>query len=830
MTARFTDVRQGFDIGEGLDVNINNIEKALRDVNIPIRDSANSFRDMQDVITDLSKGWDTYGETQRAAIIKQFAGIRQKEDFIVLMQSELEVQKALEIQRKASEEDLSQKRYEIYLKGVEAAMNNLRSSWEKLVMSSASGELLSDIYNAGAKILDVVDAIGGLVTILKVAIPLVILFNAAWIKTNITLGATAVWGLIRGLAGLIPILWGATSATNGLTVALGAANVAALPFVGALLLIGGLTYVAIAGGKEYNKTLQDTKASLIDVKNELMNSASSYEEYMRQMKKAASGTGVQYEKDTGKAFRASGRGVKVYIAELDLLTEAQWKARDSAVALDKGEKDDIAALKKLSAVAKEAAKSFEELKNEAFTTLLADESFNKIIDDTITLLKQQANIKKESLQLELKNLKDSNDKYKETYKLQIDSIKNISVEKKKAIEDEINAQNQLYDSQKNAIEEQLKAYKAIIDEQKISLQLKKEETDFNNARAEKEKVLSDLINQIAILRLDTSQSATAQRMTLEEEASKLTQELSQSDADRAYQLQIESLDAEQQNAEDTANIQLSALEETKKNYEIEAGLRQNALDDEQTKAEQRYEIITKGLDDTYNAKEIALQNQIAQVDDYLSKEGLLRKEAIDRIISDNGTLYAQLAEWNRVYGTGIETDIRSKWDSAIVSLNTYKDILESISRIGIPQGAFPSGDPSQNSEYVDVYNGRNNPNVLYAGRHSGVKSGFVGNQPKLKSNEEFAKLLDGELVVNSKQMDTFMKNLSPATMNSNPSSSSSNFAGGVSMGNLMNIVVTGSLDKTILPSIKNIADQVLDELNKAVLIRGSNRTANLFGN
>ena len=826
------DIKAGKIDEDGL--GINNVESALARVNIKLRDSDTSFRDFSTVLEELSKKWGTLNEVEQANVSKAIAGVRQANIFNVLMNN---MNQALELQAEQFKATgLAAERYQIYLESVEAAQNRMTASWENLIQSAEMTDMIVGFYDGASAVLDLVDALGGLATILKVVIPLIIFFNAATIQTSIMRVVPVITGLASALNVVRISYFGAATAAEVLalqnaSVATSAiaANLAALPFVLTLTALVAVAYLYGKALKKVREEQEKIRTDLLDKTTNIAGSATSYEDYLSKAKEAAKASGYVYD-ESGKMFKKGYHDMLVYVNGMDLLTEAQWKARDSAVALDKGEKDDIAALKKLSAVAKEAAKSFEELKNEAFTTLLADESFNKIIDDTITLLKQQANIKKESLQLELKNLKDSNDKYKETYKLQIDSIKNISVEKKKAIEDEINAQNQLYDSQKNAIEEQLKAYKAIIDEQKISLQLKKEETDFNNARAEKEKVLSDLINQIAILRLDTSQSATAQRMTLEEEASKLTQELSQSDADRAYQLQIESLDAEQQNAEDTANIQLSALEETKKNYEIEAGLRQNALDDEQTKAEQRYEIITKGLDDTYNAKEIALQNQIAQVDDYLSKEGLLRKEAIDRIISDNGTLYAQLAEWNRVYGTGIETDIRSKWDSAIVSLNTYKDILESISRIGIPQGAFPSGDPSQNSEYVDVYNGRNNPNVLYAGRHSGVKSGFVGNQPKLKSNEEFAKLLDGELVVNSKQMDTFMKNLSPATMNSNPSSSSSNFAGGVSMGNLMNIVVTGSLDKTILPSIKNIADQVLDELNKAVLIRGSNRTANLFGN
>jgi TP901 family phage tail tape measure protein len=83
LSARFTDIKQGFDIGEGLDVNINNVEKSLRDVNIPLRDSANNFRDIQDVISDLGKVWSGLTEVQQNNIAKQVAGVRQKEQFLV---------------------------------------------------------------------------------------------------------------------------------------------------------------------------------------------------------------------------------------------------------------------------------------------------------------------------------------------------------------------------------------------------------------------------------------------------------------------------------------------------------------------------------------------------------------------------------------------------------------------------------------------------------------------------------------------------------------------------------------------------------------------------
>jgi hypothetical protein len=72
-----------------------------------------------------------------------------------------------------------------------------------------------------------------------------------------------------------------------------------------------------------------------------------------------------------------------------------------------------------------------------------------------------------------------------------------------------------------------------------------------------------------------------------------------------------------------------------------------------------------------------------------------------------------------------------------------------------------------------------------------------------------------------------MNKILPATMASSPQMTS-NMSGGLDIGNLMNIIVNGNLDKSVLPDIKNIANKVMDELNKTMLLRGSNRRADLF--
>lgn len=109
--------------------------------------------------------------------------------------------------------------------------------------------------------------------------------------------------------------------------------------------------------------------------------------------------------------------------------------------------------------------------------------------------------------------------------------------------------------------------------------------------------------------------------------------------------------------------------------------------------------------------------------------------------------------------------------------------------------------------------------------HDGLEKGVVGGATK--TGEQFAKLMKGEVVVNPSQMNKFMGSVMPESMR-NAAQVSSNVEGGLSVGNLMNIVVNGSLDKTTIPEIRSIAEKVMGEINKTMMSRGVTRRTELF--
>jgi len=90
--------------------------------------------------------------------------------------------------------------------------------------------------------------------------------------------------------------------------------------------------------------------------------------------------------------------------------------------------------------------------------------------------------------------------------------------------------------------------------------------------------------------------------------------------------------------------------------------------------------------------------------------------------------------------------------------------------------------------------------------HSG---GFVGGNPSLQQNEEYAKLMTGEYVSTPNMIASFMGKTLPQLV--------SNGSGGdtFNVEKMIEIIVTGSLDKTVLPELKDVVFKTINEIMKS---------------
>jgi len=78
----------------------------------------------------------------------------------------------------------------------------------------------------------------------------------------------------------------------------------------------------------------------------------------------------------------------------------------------------------------------------------------------------------------------------------------------------------------------------------------------------------------------------------------------------------------------------------------------------------------------------------------------------------------------------------------------------------------------------------------------------------------------GEIVVNPKQMDTFMTKTLPKITNNN--------VGGDTFEISMPLQVYGNVDKNTLPDIEKLVEKAVSELNKNIMSRGWTRRADSF--
>lgn len=201
-------------------------------------------------------------------------------------------------------------------------------------------------------------------------------------------------------------------------------------------------------------------------------------------------------------------------------------------------------------------------------------------------------------------------------------------EQRDLLNDQIDAVNDLIDLvvemikkekelEKEGLQEQLDTYKKLIDSQKELLSLKEDEYNYEKSLNEATGNVDRIQAKIDALRYDDSAEANAKRLKLYEELS-------------------------------DAQTELDEL-----NHEREISLQEKALDDE------------------YERYEEQLNKQIKAIDDYLSKEGQIRQDAMALIDKKSQELYNRLLQYNRQYGDGVDQTITDAWNKAYAALGQY---------------------------------------------------------------------------------------------------------------------------------------------------------------
>lgn len=397
------------------------------------------------------------------------------------------------------------------------------------------------------------------------------------------------------------------------------------------------------------------------------------------------------------------------------------------------------------------------------------------------------------------------------------------------------------DAEKDLLKDKLDAFKKIQDARKEALNQQKDEQDYNETVAEKNKEISDITLELMYLDGDNSAWATKRKLQLEDDLGKKRKDLADFQADYNLQKQLDEIDKE-----------------------------------------------TEAKEDQYD-------NEIKKIEDFLDNQYALIDAANNRLNGMTNTTMNQLIEYNKKYGSGIRDDIVSAWNEAKQALLDYGNASNfggSLSGIQnkINSSVAPSGGSSSNaststnsansstissttlkigdrvksvaignsqssgnggvaksglndlridkifsgSKYPyrvtrnGVYMGFYTANALQRYHTGGIVSanGKISNEFmklfELKPNEVPLIAEEGEAMVTRSRQNTFMKKTLPAIINN------ANSNGGdinISMGD---IIIQGDTDENTISKIKKaqseMRDSILNDINNKLFNKGHKRS------
>lgn len=140
---------------DGVTESLSDVETVLNALGIKLRDTDGEFRNFGIVLDEVANGWESYSSVQQAAIAKVFAGTRQYENFIVLMENYGKATEYMEVSMNSA--GTAEQKYEAYLDSLEAKTNSLQASFESLAFNTISKESIGGIIEATTAVVEFLD-------------------------------------------------------------------------------------------------------------------------------------------------------------------------------------------------------------------------------------------------------------------------------------------------------------------------------------------------------------------------------------------------------------------------------------------------------------------------------------------------------------------------------------------------------------------------------------------------------------------------------------------------------------------------------------------------
>ena len=179
--ARFGNIKAGKFVDDETGESLNDVAKVLSEFNIQLYDSEGNMKNVNTILTQLSQGWGNYTQVQKNAIASAVAGVRQYENFIVLMNNFGKAQQYATIATESS--GTAMEKFGAYTEGVEAKINTFKSTFEEFSQNLLNSDLIGKLVDAGTGLLKIAD------NLKLVQIAFVALIGVGAVKGLTTLGA-----------------------------------------------------------------------------------------------------------------------------------------------------------------------------------------------------------------------------------------------------------------------------------------------------------------------------------------------------------------------------------------------------------------------------------------------------------------------------------------------------------------------------------------------------------------------------------------------------------------------------------------------------------------
>lgn len=143
--------------GEDTSESLNDVEKVLNAIGIQIRSTSTEMRGFDEVLDDLAEKWDNLNDVEQNAVATAMAGVRQRNQFLALMQNFNQYKESLESSRTSS--GTADEKYAAVMDSIATSMQKIQTAWEGFTQKLQASGFVKTFFKAIAGVVENIDKI-----------------------------------------------------------------------------------------------------------------------------------------------------------------------------------------------------------------------------------------------------------------------------------------------------------------------------------------------------------------------------------------------------------------------------------------------------------------------------------------------------------------------------------------------------------------------------------------------------------------------------------------------------------------------------------------------